>query len=117
MSYDSVSQLNRDPDFMGRVRSCATEQAETFISDSNLATAACAQDVLRGGAVVMDTFVRFTASAAGLGDKATTMSTDATPMPIVDQSLIVDDDILAAVQDNFATVASLFFNAQGIRIA
>jgi hypothetical protein len=111
MSYDSVSQLNRDPDFSGRVRSCVTEQAAPLTSDANLATAACAQAGLRGDGIIMDTFVRTTSSAPGLGDKAD--KGDGT----IDQSLIVDGDLLAAIQDNFSTVAALFFNSEGVRVA
>jgi hypothetical protein len=117
LSYDSVSQLNRDPTFSGRVRSCVTEQADTLTGDANLAIAACANAGLRGDPIIMDTFVRTTSSASGLGDKAETMSTDATPVPIVDQSLILDSDILGAIQNNFPTVANLFFDTNGTRIA
>lgn len=111
MSYDSVQQLVRDTDFNGRVRSCATEQAAANLDNEDLAVAGLAADVLRGGGATLDTFVRTTASAPGLGDKATL------PNGTIDQSQVVDGDLLAAVQANFPRIAKLFFNEEGVRIA
>jgi hypothetical protein len=111
MSYSAVSLLNQDPAYAGRVRSCVTEQAASLTGDANLAVAACANAGLRGDPVIMDTFVRTTSSAPGLGDKAD--KGDGT----VDQTLIVDGDLLAAIQANFPRVAALFFNDEGVRVA
>jgi hypothetical protein len=111
MSYSSIHLLNQEPVYAGRVRACVTEQAASLTGDANLATAACANAGLRGDPVIMDTFVRTTSSAPGLGDKVDVG--DGT----IDSTLIVDDDILAAIQANFPRVAALFFNDEGVRVA
>jgi hypothetical protein len=111
MSYSSVHLLNQEPTYAGRVRACVTEQAALLTGDADPAIAACANAGLRGDPVIMDTFVRTTSSAPGLGDKADVG--DGT----IDHTLIVDDDILTAIQTNFPKVAVLFFNAEGVRIA
>jgi hypothetical protein len=107
MSYQVISDLTYDPAFTARVRACVVEQSNTFKDDTRGDIKATAEEVLRGGGSgPMLSFNQMVASAPGLADKATTPSG-------VDQTLIVDGDILSAVQATYPTVAALHYNADG----
>jgi hypothetical protein len=112
MSYQGMDALNKDPAFGGRVWACAVEQAyNTYKNDSNLDVVALANDVMRGSGGALTNFTRFVAAAPGLADKADDGSGG------VDQTKIVDGDILAAVDASWPTIAGLYFDAQGNRVA
>lgn len=111
MSYAGIDALTRDAAFGGRVTACAIEQAyETYQKDADLANVGLANDVMRGGATLA-TFTRFVAEAPGLADKAE--GTD----DVLDQTRVVDSDILAAVEASWPTIAGLHFDSKGNRIA
>lgn len=105
-----MDTLTFDAAFIGRVRACVVEQAENFRNDARPAFVAIAEDVLRGNGLVINAFVRMTAAAPGLADKAATEDG-------IDQTLITDDDILSTVQGNWQVVAGLYYTEDGTPIA
>ena len=107
MSYQVISDLTSDPAFTARIRACVIEQSATFKDDTRLDIQTLALDVLRGGASgPMISFNQLTAAAPGIADTATTPDG-------IDQSLIDDPDILAAVQAEYPTVAGLHYTSEG----
>jgi hypothetical protein len=110
MSYSNIDALTFDPAFAGRVRACCVEQAETFRNDARPDFVALANSVLRGEAEGVLSFVRVTAAAPGIADKATTPDG-------IDQSLITDEDVLSTVQANWQVVAGLYYAEDGTPIA
>jgi hypothetical protein len=112
LAYLTQSLLASDTDFNRRVGASCTEQAESFRNDARPDFVALANSVLRGEAEGTATFVRMTASAPGIADKA------ATDDPaVVDSSKVLDEDILSAVQGNWQVVAGLFYDSTGAPIA
>lgn len=109
MSYVAIAALTVDQAFGGRVTAAATEQAETFTNDGRADIAAVAGDVLRGYGPVVNTFVRMGAAGPGMADAA-----DPDDTGRVDQSLIGDADLLSLVQAQFPTVASLYYDPEGV---
>ncbi len=110
MSYLAQAQLEGDPMFQGRSRSCATQQAETFINDQRPEFVAVAQAVLRDESNVTLTFVRLNAGGPGIADKAD--NGDGT----IDQSKVTDADLLSLTQANWQVVAGLWFTEDGTPI-
>ena len=107
MSYLSQSQLETDAAFGDRCRAAITNQALIFKDDERGDIAALAEAMLRGEAPGTGTFVRTLAASPGFA--ATADNGDGT----VNSSLISDDDILAAVQAEWPTVAALFYANDG----
>ena len=103
MSYSTIDQLTGDPAFSGRIRACATQQAEVFKDDARPDFVALANDQLTGGTTYL-AFVRIAAAGPGMADAAGDPP---------DQSLIPDDDILASVQGSWQTVAALYYTKEG----
>jgi hypothetical protein len=110
MSFRQIDQLTQDSIFAGRIRACATQQAETFKDDQRADWVAVANDVLRNGPNCAGAFTRLTAAGPGIADIA------ATPDDGIDQSRVTDADILSSVQANWGVVASLYFTSDGTPI-
>lgn len=106
MAYLTQSLLASDAVFVGRVRACATEQAEVFRSDTRPDFVALAESVLRGEADGTFALVRIFASSPGIADKAATGDG-------IDQSLVTDADLLSLTQANWEVVAGLFYDDTG----
>src|SRR6478672_10090835 len=104
MTYLAQDQLTYDPTFGGRVRSSVTEQSLVFQNDARPDFVALANSCLLGESEPLLTFNRLIAAAPGLAAQADTGE------GTVDQSRIGDPDILSAVQADFPTVVSLFYN-------
>jgi hypothetical protein len=111
VSYQTQGQLSGDPDFQGRVRSCCIQQADVFKDDARLNFVALAQSILRQDGDKQFAFFGITAASPGLSD--TVDNGDGT----IDQTKIADEDILASVQNEWPTVAALYFNDDGTPIA
>jgi hypothetical protein len=114
--YYVMNYLANQSDFNPRVTFCCVEQSETFINDARPQFVSLANSLLKGDGPITYTFVRMVASGPGMAAKADTGQTNDLGQPIVDQSLISDDDILAAVQADFPTVAALYFAEDGTPI-
>ena len=97
MSFEAIDQLTQDPIFGGRVRACAVQQAETFKDDARPDFVALADDQLTGGTTYL-TFVRIIAAFPGLAEAGE----------------IGDADILSQTQNNWPTVAGLYYDEEGI---
>ena len=106
MSFQTIDQLTFDPTFNGRVRACATQQAEIFRNDARPDFVALADDVLRGDGIKTNAFTRITAAAPGIADKAATEDG-------IDQTKVTDDDVLSTVQANWQVVAGLYYGEDG----
>lgn len=104
MSYQSIAQLTKDPDFIDRSNACATQQADIYKDDANPEFAALAGEVVKGSAGPLATFVRMAAAGPGVGDRVDVG--DGT----IDQTLVTDADLLALTQANWPEVAKLFPN-------
>lgn len=102
MGYSQIAALAVDLEFTGRVHACCIEQAEVYRSDGRADIAELAEDMLRGTAAGLLSMYAMVSAAPGLADKAT--SGDG-----IDQSLVPDGDILAAVQADWPTIAALFY--------
>jgi hypothetical protein len=107
MSYQAIDQLINDPTYNGRVRACATQQAEVFKDDQRADFVALSDDILRGVGDPLWAFIRISAAGPGIGDKVD--NGDGT----IDQAKVTDADLLSLVQGNWQTVAALFFAADG----
>jgi hypothetical protein len=110
LAYLTQSLLATDTDFVRRVTACCTEQAENYRNDARPDFVSLANSVLRGEAEGTYTFVRLTASAPGIADKATTPDG-------IDSSQVTDEDLLATVQANWQVVAGLYYATDGTPIA
>jgi hypothetical protein len=111
MTYLSVSLLEIDPDFQNRTRSAQTEQADIFKDDARPQFTALASAVLRNDGPISASFLRMLVAAPGFADAADDGHGG------VDSSLIEDAQILSAVQADWPTMAGLFFDADGNRLA
>jgi hypothetical protein len=110
MSYLAQSQLEQDPTFQLRVRAVNTQQSEVFINDTRPDIAACARSVLRDEQGPSSGLLKFAAGGPGIADKVD--NGDGT----IDQSLVLDADLLSLTQANFPTVAALYFDSEGTPI-
>jgi hypothetical protein len=111
MTYLAQWNLTYDDDFVSRGRAACTQQANTYKDDQRPDWKALAGDVLRGNANVLVAFQGLLGAAPGFADEAT--GEDGS----IDSSLIVDAEILSAVQASWPTVADLFYDADGQPIA
>jgi hypothetical protein len=107
MTYQGITRLSRDGQFIERLSACLTQQSAIFKDDGRPDMAALAVSLLRGGTSAEATFIDMAAAAPGFTDKAET------PEGGIDSSAITDADLLAAVQAMYPTVASIFFNSDG----
>jgi len=107
LSYQSIDQLSKDPDFAGRVTASATQQAGSYKDDTRPAFVALAEDILKGSAGPLAAFNRMAASGPGVGDKVD--QGDGT----IDQTQVTDEDLLSLTQANWEVVAGLYFDADG----
>jgi hypothetical protein len=112
-TYYIMNFLANQSDFNPRVTFCCVQQSETYINDARAQFVSMAKALLTGNGPMQYTFVRMVAAGPGMAAKADTGQTNDLGQPIVDQSLILDEDILAAVQADFPTVAALYFNEDG----
>jgi hypothetical protein len=105
MSYASMAALAKDADFQDRVAACVTIECQSNLGDvqhpdqSNLA-----YDVLRGQVHVYEAFTRMVSQTPGVAEAAGDS---------VDQSLVSDDLIQAAVVDLYPVVAGMYYNPDG----
>jgi hypothetical protein len=109
MSYLAQSQLGNDPQFQGRSRAAAQQQADIFIDDQRPAFVSTAKAVLLDGAPVA-TFWILNAAGPGIADKVDLG--DGT----IDQSKVTDADLLSLTQANWQVVAGLYFTEDGTPI-
>lgn len=115
-TYHVMYILADQSDFNPRVAFCCQEQSETYINDGRPAFVSLSKALLKGDNSIQQTFVRICVAGPGVAAKADTGEMNDIGQPIVDQTLISDGDILASVQANFPTVASLFFDDTGAPI-
>jgi hypothetical protein len=111
MSYQAQDLLTFEAIFAGRVRSCCVQQSESYKDDQRPAFVALAADIARGDGEKTNAFVRLSAGGPGIADKVD--NGDGT----IDQSKVLDADILALVQANWQTVADLFYKEDGTPIS
>ena len=103
MSYLSQWQLAYDDGFVSRCRAAITNQSVIFKDDGRADIAALADSILTvADAQEINTFLSMLGAAPGFADAAD--NGDGT----VDSSQITDEEILAAVQAEYPTVAALF---------
>lgn len=105
-SYSAIDQLTQDVLFGGRIRACATQQAETFANDQRPQIIAAAEEVMRGGPNMTNALTRMTAAGP---NGAPADNGDGT----IDQTKVEDPAILSAVQAYWPTAAALFFDDEG----
>ena len=108
MSYQSQWALTYDDAFVSRGRAAITNQSAIFKDDQRADIKALAETLLRGtdGAPYV-TFQSMLGAAPGFATMAD--QGDGT----VNSTLIADDDILAAVQAEYPTVAALYYAPDG----
>lgn len=109
MSYQSQHELQTDPTFVGRCQAAMTQQALVFKDDEQGDIAALADTVLRAGGQAETSFIEMLAASPGFAEKVETAEG-------IDQSLIADVELLAAVQALWPTVAALYFDPSGALI-
>jgi hypothetical protein len=108
MSYLSQSALAFDQDFNARSRAALVNQAVIFKDDQRADIAGLANSLLvAGNPQETNTFIGMLAAAPGFADKADQGDGS------VNSSLIADEEILAAVQAEWPTVAELFYGPDG----
>ena len=108
MSYLSQWRLAADDQFVSRSRAALTQQAEVFKDDERADIASLATSLLTAeNPQETNTFVGLLAAAPGFADKVDEGDGN------VNSSLIADDEILAAVQGLWPTVAALFYANDG----
>jgi hypothetical protein len=108
MSYLSQWRLAADDEFVSRCRAALVGQAEVFKDDDRADIAALATSLLTAATPQESlTFIGLLAAAPGFADKVD--QGDGT----INSSLIVDGEILSAVQAEWPTVAALFYGPDG----
>jgi len=108
MSFKSQAQLESDTWFQQRVRACTIQQSETYKDDGRPDIAATAIAILTDANVNIGfTFLRMAAAGPLIADKVDLG--DGT----IDSTLITDVDILALVQNQFPTIAAMFYDSTG----
>jgi hypothetical protein len=105
-NFLAIDLLTNDQTFMARVRACALEQSESFKSAALPSYVSLANDQMTGGITYLS-FVRIASAAPGFADKADNGEGG------IDQSNVPDADILSSVQNNWPTVAPLWFKEDG----
>jgi hypothetical protein len=107
MTYLNQWQLTFDGQFTSRGRAALINQATVFQNDARQDFVALANAILVGTpAAVFATWQSVIAASPGFVDAATVPDG-------IDSSLIPDEDILAAIQAQWPTVADLYFNSDG----
>jgi hypothetical protein len=110
MSYETQWKLTYDDEFVSRSKACEIQQADIqFRNDANLANAALANAVLRSEPAVLQAFQVQLPATPGFSDKLDEKGE-------IDSSLIIDAELLAAVQASWPGIAGLFFNDDGTPI-
>jgi hypothetical protein len=107
VSYDMIQRLMTDTNFRSRVQSCMLEQAQTYATDSDPATAWMANEQLKGNNQSTQAMVNLIASFPGLVDQA--VATSANKVEFLDQTCITDAEVLGQVQTGWKYIAALFY--------
>lgn len=107
MTYDMIQRLSADASFRQRIQSCMYEQAQTFATNSDAATAWLGNEQLKGNTNTTNAMINMIASFPGLVGTATATSTNG--VAFLDQTCITDETILSQVQSQWKTVADLFY--------
>lgn len=107
MSYQGITRLINDAGFIERLSACLIQESTVFKNDGRLDIAHLALAILRNTPGMQLTFVNMAAAAPGFIQAAEQEGGE------VDSSLITDGAILANVQANYPTVASIFYNSDG----
>jgi hypothetical protein len=110
MSYASQSALANDTDFQKRMTACCNQQAVTYKDDARPNFVALANSVLRAEGRAMPSFFNMGSASPGFADDVD--NSDGT----VDSSRLSDLQLLAAVQNDWPTVAGLYFDDTGAPI-
>lgn len=84
------------------------QQALSYQSSSDPASANLANDILRGSTASAQTMINMIASFPGITDPPVTI-TLGDGSTALDQTAIVDEAILGQVQSNWQTIANLFY--------
>jgi hypothetical protein len=111
VSYFAQWLLTWDTDFAGRGRACLTQQADVFKDDARADLAALAESILRQESGPLMAFQVLLAATPGFADTVIDGNN------VVNSGRIADDDILAAVQAQWPTVARLYYDPDGTPIA
>jgi hypothetical protein len=107
MSYESQWHLTYDDPFVSRCRACLTNQAAIFKDDARPDFVALANAVMTSDPPsIFPTWQSLLGAAPGFADAADGPGG-------IDSSAIADEEILAAVQGLWPTVAGLYFDAAG----
>jgi hypothetical protein len=112
-NYHVMHTLANQSDFNPRVIMCCVEQSETYLNDGRPQFVALAQALLKGDVDIQYAFVRLVAAGPDLAGKADTGQMTDSGQPVIDHTQVTDEDILAAVQADFPTVAVLYFDDTG----
>lgn len=115
-TYQVMDRLANASDFNPRVTMCCVEQSEVYLNDGRAQFVSLAKALLKADGPIQYAFIRICAAGPGLAAKADTGESNELGQPIIDQSQISDEDILAAVQADFPTVAALYFDDTGAPI-
>jgi hypothetical protein len=110
MSYESQAQLTADVVFQQRTRSCMFQQASTFKDSLDPMLVTLSEDLLKSRPDVTLTFHNMICAAPGLADQVIVEG------GIIDQTLILDAEILANTQALYPAVAGLYYNEDGTPI-
>lgn len=108
MTYIQVQQLAVDISFQNRVSSCMMNQALTYQTNADAATAAMAQAIMKGPTPALMTMVNMITAFPGMLDGAVVI-TRGDGSQMLDQTAIPDEAILGQVQANWKTIADLFY--------
>jgi hypothetical protein len=108
MSYETQAELEADIDFQKRNRSVCIQQAQYFrtLPDQGPDSLALCDAILRDEPGPTSTFCRLAAGGPGIADKVEVSNG-------IDQSKVLDADLLALTQSNWPTVTSLYFAEDG----
>jgi hypothetical protein len=109
VSFATQSALANDFDFQKRMTACCNQQADVYKDDARPQFVALAKSVLRVQGP-MPTFFNMGAASPGFADDVD--NGDGT----IDSSRLTDIQLLASVQNDWPTVADLYFDASGAPI-
>ena len=108
MTYLAQANLGADWQYQQRAQACLTNQAAIFHNDARPDFVALSSALLRGESDPTSSFVRMLAASPGFAE-----AYQPDPEQPGDQSKIPDDDLLAAAQAQWPTVAGLFYDSEG----
>ena len=100
MTYAAQADLATDPDFMCRVSACGVQQATLIGQETGPAGAAYAEAIVRMEGAAQTTLHHMVAAAPGFADN-------------VDQSGILDEQLVAAVQATWPDAAAAYYHDDG----